>query len=121
MRNSDFDRQGNIYETTVNSGDIKLLRNNRIIDGLRRLEETYLYVNRMETIHFDAVMAMVPDIKQTIRFSSNNVEDENMLYSFQFQNLFSLSIKVMDEKDQTYKRALNEIEALVKLMDDEIR
>ena len=27
MRNSDFDRQGNIYETTVNSGDIKLLRN----------------------------------------------------------------------------------------------
>jgi hypothetical protein len=120
FNNSDFDRQGNIYESTVNSGNIELLRNDRIIDGLRRLEETYMYVNRMETIHFDAVMSMVPDVKEVIRFSTKTVENENNLYSFQFQNLFALAIKVMIEKDDTYKRALNEIDALVNLIDTEI-
>jgi len=120
MRNSDFDRQGNIYETTVNSGDIKLLRNNQIIEGLRRLEATYLYVNRMETIHFDAVMSMVPELKQTMRFSTNTVENEDMLFDFKFQNIFALSIKIMTEKDEIYNKALNEIESLIKLMDGEI-
>ncbi len=120
LTNSDFDRQGNIYETTINSGDIKLLKNNQIIDGLRRLEETYLYVNRMEAIHLDAVMSMVPDLKQVIQFSSSTVENENMLFDFQFQNLFVLCIKIMKEKDETYQRALHEIESLVKLMDIEL-
>lgn len=30
----DFDRQGNIYKTMVNSGEIKLLRNNNIVKGI---------------------------------------------------------------------------------------
>jgi len=120
LTNSDFDRQGNIYETTVNSGDIKLLKNNLIIDGLRRLEESYMYVNRMENIHFDAVLSMVPEIKQAVRFSTRTIENENLLYSYQFENLFSLSIKIMLEKDETYERALYQIDSLIKLMDGEI-
>jgi hypothetical protein len=120
IRSSDFDRQGNIYETTVNSGDIKLLKNNQIIDGLRRIEETYMYVNRMETIHFDAVMSMVPELKQAVRFSSKTVEKEDLLYDYQFQNLFALAIRIITEKDEAYKRALKQIESLVKLMDGEI-
>ena len=37
MRVSDFDGSGNIYETLVNSGEINLLRNQEIVENLRRL------------------------------------------------------------------------------------
>jgi len=53
---SDFDKEGNIYETMVNSGQIKLLHNHDIVNGIRELEEIYNYVNRMENIHYDAMM-----------------------------------------------------------------
>jgi len=120
LRNSDFDRQGNIYQTMVNSGDIKLLKNNKIVQNLRRLEETYIYMNRMETIHFNALMSMVPDLTQTIRFSSSTVENEEKLYGFEFQNLFSLSLKIMGEKEEIYNRGLNEIDAIIELIDSEL-
>ncbi len=53
---SDFDKQGNIYETMVNSGQINLLQNDEIVNGIRELEEMYIYINRMESIHYDAMM-----------------------------------------------------------------
>ena len=120
LRYSDFDRQGNIYETTVNSGDIKLLRNNEIINALRHLEETYIYLNRMETIHFNALMSMVPDLKQAVRFTTNEVENIDILFHFEFQNLFTLSLRIMEEKHDIYDRAINEIAALNVLIDKQI-
>ena len=120
MANSDFDRQGNIYESMVNSGDVKLLKNNKIIQGLRRLEETYIYVNRMETIHFQAIMSMFPDLTQTIRMHSNKVENEEYLFGFKFQNFFIISLKVMEEKDSAYKRTKNEIESIIKRIENEV-
>ena len=121
MTNSDFDRQGNIYETMVNSGDVNLLKNNKIIQGLRRLEETYIYVNRMENIHFEALISMIPDLIKTVRISSNKVENEEHLYGFEFQNYFAISLKVMDEKDGAYNRTKDEIESIIKLIDFEIK
>ncbi len=56
---SDFDGQGNIYENLVNSGEINLLKNAEIVGRLRRLEEKLLHVNRIENIHYDAVMNYV--------------------------------------------------------------
>ena len=117
---SDFARQGNIYETMVNSGDIKILRNKDIIERLRRLEETYIYVNRLETIHFDAVMSLVPNLMETIQFSSGEVEDEDYLYSYKSQNMFVISLRIMGEKEDVYNRALSEIEEIIKLVDREI-
>ena len=49
---SDFDRQGNIYETLVNSGEIKLLRNHKIINGIRKLEEKW----RLDEVMFSKPM-----------------------------------------------------------------
>ena len=121
MTNSDFDRQGNIYETMVNSGDVKLLKNNKIIQGLRRLEETYIYVNRMETIHFEAILSMIPDLIQTIRMYSNKVENEESLFGFKFQNFFVISLKIMDEKNDAYYRTKSEIKSIIKLIDIEIK
>ena len=121
MNNSDFDRQGNIYETMVNSGDIKLVKNDEIIEKLRRLEETYIYVNRMESIHFDAMMSFVPQVLQSIQLHSKTIQNENRLYGYEFQNLFVISLRVMNEKDGVYNRALSEIKSIISLIDKELK
>ena len=67
---SDFDKRGSIYETMVNSGEIKLLKNIEIINLIRILEERYNYMNRMEEIHKNVVLNYAaPMISQLISFS----------------------------------------------------
>lgn len=117
---SDFDGQSNIYETMVNSGDVKLLKNTNIIERLRRLEETYFYLNRMEAIHLDAVMLVIPEVIQTVQLTTGKVENEDYLFGSKFQNLFVITLRLMDEKDEVYNRAIKEIESIVQLIDDEI-
>lgn len=118
---SDFDRQGNIYETMVNSGDIKLLQNDAIIERLRRLEETYIYANRMESIHYELVLAIVPDVMESIRLNTNKVENVEYLFGFKFQNLFVLSLRIMNEKEEVYQRALYEIQEIIDLIEAELK
>jgi hypothetical protein len=86
---SDYDRRGNIYEIMVNSGDIRLKDNEQIIAQIIDLEETMMYMNRMEAIHFEAMMSYaVEAMKDVIKFSSGDVKKPEVLYSFQFQDLF---------------------------------
>jgi hypothetical protein len=118
---SDFDRKGNIYETLVNSGEIKLLRNHTIVNSIRELEEKYNYVNRMENIHYDAIMThIVAPINLSVKFSDASVQKPELLYSYQFQNLLLSLIQVMTEKNKVYYEVLDEIEIIVKLIDDEL-
>jgi len=118
---SDFDRQGNIYESMVNSGEIKLLDNYEIIEGLRRLEETYIYINRMENIHLDFILQfVVPDLQSSIKYSTRKVEKPDKLFTFEFQNLILTSLRIIVEKDEIYNRALGEIETIIELIDEEL-
>ncbi|RKN81694.1 DUF6090 family protein [Ulvibacterium marinum] len=119
---TDFDRQGNIYETMVNSGEVKLLRNHQIINGLRLLEEKYLYINRMENIHYDAMMKyVVPSITPVLRFSNGTIVDPDKVYDFKFQNLVVSLLQIMNEKDKVYNEALSEIEMITALIDEELK
>ena len=120
-RYSDFDRQGNIYETMVNSGEIKLLRNPEIIKGIRELEERYLYINRMENIHYDAMITyVIPSINPAVKFSTGEVQKPDNLYTFEFQNLITSLIRIMVEKDKIYHSSIDEIEIIIKLIDKEL-
>ncbi len=118
---SDFDREGTIYETIVNSGDVKLLKNEEIKRRLRGLEQTYLYINRIETIHYDAIMQMIPKISVTINITSKEVTDEDRLYRPEFQNQFALSLRIIKEKEKVYFRALEEIDELLVLIRQELK
>ncbi|NAS12173.1 DUF6090 family protein [Poritiphilus flavus] len=118
---SDFDRHGNIYETMVNSGEVKLLRNHKIVDGLRILEEKYLYINRMENIHYDAMMTyVVSSITPSIRFSDANIVKPENIFSVEFQNLLFSLLQIMAEKDKVYHDALNVIDNITELINVEI-
>lgn len=118
---SDFDKKGNIYETMVNSGEIKLLQNHNIVNGIRELEEIYNYVNRMENIHYDAMMTIViDDVFPVLKFATGEIKNPDKVFNYKFQNLIAMLLQIMEEKDRTYNKALNEIERITKLIDEEL-
>ena len=121
FRYSDFHRASNIYETIVNSGQIKLIHNQNILEGIQRLEETYGYINKMESVHFDLIkLIVIPDIVDSIKFSPSNVENPEDLYNFKFKNRFTLLVEIMNEKNDVYDKAISEISKIVELIDKEL-
>lgn len=121
MKTSDFHRQSNIYQSMVNSGEVKLLKNQRIIERLQHLEETYIYLNKLEESHSDAVMIyVVPEISSSIKVFDLSVEQVEKLYDFEFQNIFTLFTGLMVEKNEIYQRALDRIADLNELIDIEL-
>lgn len=118
---SDFDKEGNIYETMVNSGEVKLLQNQEIVNGIRELEEIYNYVNRMENINYDVMMRFTaPTLSAVLKVSTNEIKKPDEVYTYEFQNIILLLMQIMEEKDNTYHSALNEIERVIKLIDKEL-
>ena len=118
---SDFDKEGNIYETMVNSGQIKLLHNHEIVNGIRELEELYHYLNRMENIHYDAMMKyVVLALNPVIAFATNEIKKPDAVFTYEFQNLFIMLLQIMNEKDDVYNNTLNEIERVLKLINEEL-
>ncbi len=121
MKTSDFHRQSNIYQSLVNSGEIKLLKNQQIIERLQQLEETYIYINKLEDTHSEAVMNfIVPNITSSIRVYNMKIENQDLMYSYTFQNQFTLFIGLMLEKNDIYQRALDRIITLNDLIDEEL-
>ena len=118
---SDFDKEGNIYETMVNSGDVKLLNNIKIVNGIRELEEIYNYVNRMENIHYDAMMNhVVVALGPVLNFTTSEIKKPEDVFTYQFQNLIVILLQIMEEKDHTYSNALIEIDRIIDLIHKEL-
>ncbi len=119
---SDFDKQGNIYETMVNSGQINLLQNDEIVNGIRELEEMYIYINRMESIHYDAMMNYTgPVVASVLKYSTLEIKKPDAVFTYEFQNLVISLIQIMEEKDRTYNQAINKIGHILKLINEELK
>jgi len=118
---SDYDGKGNIYETLVNSGEIKLLRNYKIVNSIRELEENFIHVNRMENIHYDVIMDHIgPAINPNIKLSTGQIQKPDLIYRYEFQNLLFGLIQIMIEKDEVYHKTLNQINLISELIDEEL-
>ncbi len=118
---SDYNRSSNIYQNLINSGELNLLKNRDVIEQIQRLEETYIYMNRMEKIHFQVIMSGAHlDIQKSIKFSDRSVRKPEELFGIEFQNHFISMMGIMIEKDEIYHRAINEIEIITKLIDEEL-
>jgi len=118
---SDVHRNSTIYQNLANSGELRLLSNQEVIKSLQRLEETYTYMNRMEKIHFDAILlGIVTDIHMVMKYSDRSVQVPDKLYGYQFQNHFLAMMGIMKEKDEVYNRAVNEIDAITELIQKEL-
>jgi len=111
---SDFHRSGNIYQNLVNSGDYKLLRNTAITENIQRLEELYIYINRLEANHFKVIYEYGnTGLVENVNFSTGAVKDPDALYSFRFENLLFALLNITEEKAAAYRRALRVVEEVV--------
>lgn len=118
---SDFHSSGNIYETLVNSGDIKLLKNDSISGKLQKLEMTYNSINRMEDIHWELIINEVsPELKGVINYTTFQIIKPDKLYSVELQNIFFECINLMKIKDAVYKQATGEIETIIDVINKEL-
>jgi hypothetical protein len=118
---SDFHRSGNIYETLVNSGQLNLLKNTDITNGLQRLEMTYNHVNKLEDIHWEIIInELSPELRGVINYSNMKVVKPKKLYSVELQNFFIESIFLTKGKDSIYNTALKEIKSIIELIDEEL-
>lgn len=117
---SDFHQESNIYAALVNSGEIKLINNQDIVEGLQKLEETYIYINRLEASHFDIIKGVYPDLSKIIRFYPLKVERVDQFFEFEFQNHFFIMKDIMVEKEQIYHQALERIDHILSMIDKEL-
>jgi len=121
LRYSDFRRKSNIYQTLINSGEIKVLRNNNITEKLQSLEEIYLYINRLEENHSTVIISqIIPDIKEALQVDPIKVVRPEIIFSYKFKNNFDLLTGLMNEKLDAYKQAGNMIETIIDLIDKEL-
>lgn len=119
---SDFRRKSNVYQTLVNSGEIKLITNRQLVQTLQELEETYSYINRLEETHLNAILTLViPEVKSTVQIDPFVVQDTTALYNYKFLNNFSLLIQLMKEKNELYKRGEEKINAAVNIIDNQLQ
>jgi len=118
---SDVSRQSNIYETLVNSGEIKLVNNRDIKEEIRKLEELYIYINKMEEIHREVILKEVTtSISDNFKLLTLEAIDADNIYTVKFQNLIIFIMEIMKEKDEIYAKALTEIQTIIKFIDEEI-
>ncbi|MDT0643966.1 hypothetical protein RM553_14100 [Zunongwangia sp. F363] len=118
---SDFRRKSNVYQSLINSGEVKYITNYEIIGNLQSLEETYTLINRLEETHNTAIMNFaVPTLVDVMNFSTLTVKKPEVLFDYRYQNMFVLFIELMNEKEDIYEKAQIEIENIVLQIDQEI-
>ena len=118
---SDFHSGGLIYETLVNSGDIKLLKNSEIPSKLQKLEMTYINVNNLEDIHWEIIInELSPLLRGVINYNTKKPVQPKKLYEVEIQNYFVESIYLTIRKDSVYTKALREIDTIINLIDSEL-
>ena len=120
-RFSDFHRSSNIYETMVNSGELRLLKNNAITQKLQQLEMTYTFVNKLEVMHWDMISNELPQVlRGVVNYNDFKAVRPEKLYDVDMQNMFVSIIHLSETKASVYKQALSEIEELIALIAKEV-
>lgn len=124
---SDFRGNGNIYETLVNSGDIQLIRNLEIPVNIKKLENTYIFINQLEDIHWEIIIEeLSPELKGVLNFNSfeqakpDAILQPDRLYSPELQNIVYEARYLSIGKDTIYGRAIREIDNITSLIDIEL-
>ena len=119
---SDFHRSGNIYETLVNSGDLKLLKNDEIPSKIQQLETTYIFANKLENIHWEIIInELSPELRGIVNYATFQPVKPEKLYAVEMQNIFVESIYLTRAKDSIYSQALREINIIIDLIDEELQ
>lgn len=114
LQYSDYDKQSALYSAMVSSGEIKLVTQRTVITGLRELEEQFIYLNRMEDIHYDIIIRWIsPQLSKVARYSTGKVIDEEGLYNHEIENTLLTMMYIMDEKEMVYNNTIGRIDLIL--------
>lgn len=119
---SDFHRDSDLYETLVNSGELPLIRNRKIVSALQQLSEIYTYANRMENSHLMVIIdLMSKDLLSRIQLLPFQVKDSEWIYGYRCHNLLLVGISLCEEKAEVYRQAKDQILSIQSLLAEELR
>lgn len=118
---SDIDRSSTIYQNLINSGESNILKNRNILVQIQKLEEAYIFVNRIEKIHFEIIKDILPELYKSMKIYDMSVREPEKLFGIDFQNYFIAAYGICDKKKYAYGTALKQIEVITKLIDEEIK
>ena len=114
LKYSDFRRKSSIYQTLVNTGDIKLIANQGILRNFEELETHYVYIERLEDVHANAALnSVLPNVVLAVQISPFEVKNPDLLFDYSFHNIFLLFIGLIEEKNGVYQDAITQIDALL--------
>ncbi|MGB5229109.1 MAG: DUF6090 family protein [Eudoraea sp.] len=118
---SDFNSSGTIYETLVNSGNLKLLKNDEITSLIQKLETTYIRTNKLENIHWEIIInELSPALRGVVNYDAFKAVKPEKLFEVEMQNIFVESIYLTSAKDSVYSKALREIDTIIKRINTEL-
>lgn len=114
---SDFRRSSSIYQALVNSGEIKLVKNTQITALFQQLERDYAYIERLENVHRDAILAdVITKVVDTVQMDPFTIKDEKLLFSYQYNNIFFMITDLMQEKQTAYAQATADIDKIIAIL-----
>ncbi len=117
---SDFKNDRPIYDRIFTSGEKDLISDSGIIADLKNLAVLYNYINRLERTQQDFMYTVLPKIADYIRINPPEIKNLEALYGYRFQNNIEIFIIMMEEKDQLYENADQQINDLLKAFEDKL-
>ena len=118
---SDFHSSGKIYETLVNSGELKLMKNSEITSAIQQLEKTYIFANKLENMHWELIInELSQELKGVINYDTMKAVKPENLYAVELQNIYIEIIGLTKFKESIYNQALGEIDIIIGLIDKEL-
>lgn len=117
---SDFHRSSNIYESLVNSGEIHLVGNRKILQLLQDLEEQYIYINRLEGNHLDFfITETLPALLEHMQISPVEVMTPDWFFTYHLNNHLQVAIALGEEKQQIYEKTESKLQQGLEILNRE--
>jgi len=118
---SDFKNDRPIYDRLFMSGEQDLISDAEVLTDLKRLAVIYNYINRLEKTQQDVMYTVLPKIADYIRINPPEIKNLDALYGYRFHNDIEIFIIIMEEKEQLYKNALEQLENLLSKLDHKLK
>lgn len=118
---SDFKNDRPLYDRLFTSGENNLINDSQIIADLKILAVLYNYINRLEKNQQDFMYSVLPKIADYVRINPPEIKNLEALYGYRFQNDIEIFIFIMEEKQQLYKNAEEQIEDLLVVFDKKVK
>ena len=120
-RFSDFKKKSSFYEALAKSGELHVFSDKSLITRLQKLEELYVFINRLEESHGTIIINNYQQIMDKVRIKPFQVMDVRGLYDFRFQNLIEVFIFIMEEKDMVYGQAVEDLNNIIDLLSEKLK